>query len=84
MTSFLKKFVFILVVLALLPQNYSAAQDASSYDKYTELLRKGSYVKEKDSFIEKVGNAPAVPLEITKAGIEKVLVWVNNTFVSVP
>ena len=81
MTSLLKKSAVILTALTVLlfPQTYSIAQDATSYDKYTELLHKGSYVKEKDTFLEKVGNLPAVPLEVTKAGVEKALIWIEKT-----
>ncbi|MBI4971611.1 MAG: BamA/TamA family outer membrane protein [Candidatus Omnitrophica bacterium] len=80
MSLFRKILVLAALLMAIVfPLTYSSAQDASSYDKYTELLHKGSYTKEKDTFVEKVGNAPAVPLELTKAGIEKVLIWVEKT-----
>ena len=60
-------------------QQSQQAADNPGYDKYTRDLRKGSYTKEKDSFLERAGNMPAVPLELTKKGIEKALIYIEKT-----
>ncbi|MBI4398753.1 MAG: BamA/TamA family outer membrane protein [Candidatus Omnitrophica bacterium] len=77
-------FFFLLTPADLLAQSsQQSKQDLirvqPGYDKYAGSLKQGPYEKEKDSVMEQLGNLPAVPLAVTKAGIEKALTYIEKT-----
>ncbi len=79
--SLLLLFTFLLQAFNCFnfPTAFAQTQENPGYDKYTELLHKGTYKKEKDGFLERAGNLPALPIELAKKGVEKTLVWVEKT-----